>query len=96
MEVWALEAYGCANLLQEMLTIKSDDTEGRKKAAWNLRHGLPVDVPGIPASFHVLVHELMGLGLTLSAYYDSGVTEMLGLEELVSDDDPEETDETGE
>lgn len=95
MEVWALEAYGCANLLQEMLTIKSDDTEGRKKAGWNMHHGLPVDVPGIPESFHVLVHELMGLGLTLSAFYDSGESSPLGLEESSSDEDPEETGDAG-
>ena len=95
MEVWALEAYGCAHLLQEMLTIKSDDTEGRKKAGWNMQHGLPVDLPGIPASFHVLVHELMGLGLTLSAHYDSGKISMLGLEELLQEDDPEETGKSG-
>ena len=90
MEVWALEAYGCANLLQEMLTIKSDDTEGRKKAGWNMQHGLPVDVPGIPESFHVLVHELMGLGLTLSACFDSGESKPLGMEESSSDADPAE------
>ena len=95
MEVWALEAYGCANLLQEMLTIKSDDTEGRKKAGWNMQHGLPVNVPGIPASFHVLVHELMGLGLTLSAYYDSGQSMPLGMEGSSSDEDPEEIRGTG-
>ena len=94
MEVWALEAYGCANLLQEMLTIKSDDTAGRKKAAWNMRHGLPVDIPGIPSSFNVLVHELMGLGLTLSAYYDSGEEEILGMEEFW-DEDPDETGDAG-
>ena len=55
-----------------------------------MQHGLPVDVPGIPESFHVLVHELMGLGLTLCAHYDSGVSRLLGMEESSSDEDPEE------
>ena len=86
MEVWALEAYGCAYLLQEMLTIKSDDTEGRKKAGWNMRHGLSVDVSGIPASFYVLVHELMGLGVSLSAHYSDGVIQPIGTEEMSKDD----------
>ena len=86
MEVWALEAYGCAYLLQEMLTIKSDDTEGRKKAGWNMQHGLRVDVSGIPASFYVLVHELMGLGLSLSAHYSDGVIQPIGTEEMSKDD----------
>ena len=80
MEVWALEAYGCANLLQEMLTIKSDDVEGRKKANRNMLHGQPVEAAGIPASFHVLVHELMGLGLRLTSFYDDGTDMMLGME----------------
>ena len=55
-----------------------------------MQHGLPVDVPGIPESFHVLVHELMGLGLTLSAHYDSGESKPLGMEESSLDKDPEE------
>ena len=87
MEVWALEAYGCAYLLQEMLTIKSDDTEGRKKAGWNMRHGLSVDVSGIPASFYVLVHELMGLGLTLTAHYSDGEIRSIGTKETQQQDD---------
>ena len=89
MEVWALEAYGCAALLQEMLTIKSDDTEGRKKAGWNMSHGHPVEVAGIPASFRVLIHELMGLGLSLTGFFDDGSEEMLGL------DDPSMENESG-
>lgn len=87
MEVWALEAYGCAYLLQEMLTIKSDDTEGRKKAGWNMRHGLSIDVSGIPASFYVLVHELMGLGLTLTAHYSDGEIRTIGTKETQQQDD---------
>ena len=86
MEVWALEAYGCAYLLQEMLTIKSDDTEGRKKAGWNMQHGLHVEVSGVPASFYVLVHELMGLGLSLSAYYSDGMIQALGTKENEDDE----------
>ncbi len=82
MEVWALEAYGCANLLHEMLTIKSDDTEGRKKAGWNMMHGYPIELSGIPASFRVLVHELMGLGLCLTGLFDDGSEEILGLEDF--------------
>ncbi len=79
MEVWALEAYGCANLLHEMLTIKSDDTEGRKQANWNMLRGLPVEYSDVPASFRVLVHELMGLGLNVSAFSDNGEVSFPGL-----------------
>ena len=78
MEVWALEAYGCANLLHEMLTIKSDDTEGRKQANRNMLRGIPIDYSDVPASFRVLVHELMGLGLSVSAFYDNGEKRVLG------------------
>ncbi len=55
MEVWALEAYGAAYTLQEMLTIKSDDVQGRVKAYESIVKGLPIEEPGIPASFKVLV-----------------------------------------
>lgn len=87
MEVWALEAYGCANLLHEMLTIKSDDTEGRKKAGWNMMHGYPIELSGIPASFRVLVHELMGLGLCLTGLFDDGSEEILGLEDFLMENE---------
>lgn len=86
MEVWALEAYGCANLLHEMLTIKSDDTEGRKQANWNMLRGLPVEYSDVPASFRVLVHELMGLGLTVSAFSDNGDVTFPGLENNICKD----------
>ena len=66
MEVWALEAYGAANILQELLTIKSDDILGRAKAYECIVKGENVPKPGIPESFNVLVHELRGLGLDLS------------------------------
>jgi DNA-directed RNA polymerase subunit beta len=65
MEVWALEAYGAANILQELLTIKSDDIIGRAKAYECIVKGENVPKPGIPESFNVLVHELRGLGLDL-------------------------------
>jgi DNA-directed RNA polymerase subunit beta len=63
MEVWALEGYGAAHVLQEMLTIKSDDVLGRAKAYEAIIKGEDIKSPNIPASFHVLVNELKGLGL---------------------------------
>jgi DNA-directed RNA polymerase subunit beta len=63
MEVWALEGYGAAYTLQEMLTIKSDDVPGRSKAYESIIKGEPIKSPSIPASFHVLVNELKGLCL---------------------------------
>jgi len=65
MEVWALEGYGAAYTLQEMLTIKSDDVMGRSKAYESIIKGEPIRSPNIPASFHVLVNELKGLGLNV-------------------------------
>ncbi|MCU0519380.1 MAG: DNA-directed RNA polymerase subunit beta [Anaerolineae bacterium] len=72
MEVWALEAYGAAYILQEMLTIKSDDVQGRVKAYESIVKGLPIEEPGIPASFKVLVKELQSLALSVEAVTDSG------------------------
>ncbi len=63
MEVWALEGYGSAHTLQEMLTIKSDDVMGRSKAYESIIKGEPIKSPNLPASFHVLVNELKGLCL---------------------------------
>ena len=63
MEVWALEAYGAAHILQEILTVKSDDVKGRAKAYECIVKGENLPKPGIPESFHVLLKELMGLGL---------------------------------
>jgi len=63
MEVWALEGYGAAYTLQEMLTIKSDDVLGRSKAYESIIKGEPIKSPNLPASFHVLVNELKGLCL---------------------------------
>jgi DNA-directed RNA polymerase subunit beta len=65
MEVWALEAYGASNILQELLTIKSDDIVGRAKAYESIVKGDNIPRAGIPESFNVLVHELRGLGLDL-------------------------------
>ena len=66
MEVWALEGYGAANILQEMLTVKSDDVVGRAKAYEAIVKGSPMPSPGIPESFNVLMHELLGLGLKVT------------------------------
>jgi len=65
MEVWALEAFGAAHILQEILTIKSDDVIGRAKAYEAIVKGEPMPVPGIPESLNVLLHELRGLGLSV-------------------------------
>jgi DNA-directed RNA polymerase subunit beta len=66
MEVWALEAFGAANILQEMLTIKSDDVVGRAKAYEAIVKGDNLPTPGIPESFNVLLHELRGLALDVT------------------------------
>ncbi len=66
MEVWALEAFGAANILQEILTVKSDDVVGRAKAYEAIVKGEPMPEPGIPESFNVLLHELRGLGLNIT------------------------------
>ena len=73
MEVWALEAYGAAYTLQEMLTVKSDDVQGRVKTYEAIVKGEPIEEPGIPASFRVLVKELQSLGLAVEALTDTGV-----------------------
>ncbi len=72
MEVWALEAYGAANLLQEMLTIKSDDTDGRVRIYEGVIKGKYTASPGIPESFNVLVQELRGLALDIQVYDKNG------------------------
>ena len=66
MEVWALEAFGAANILQELLTVKSDDVIGRAKAYEAIVKGEPMPMPGIPESLNVLLHELRGLGLSVN------------------------------
>jgi len=72
MEVWALEAYGAAHTLQEMLTVKSDDTVGRVKTYEAIVKNEPIEEPGVPASFRVLVKELQSLGLAVEAVTDNG------------------------
>ena len=66
MEVWALEAFGASNILQEILTVKSDDVIGRAKTYEAIVKGENLPTPGVPESFNVLVHELRGLGLNIT------------------------------
>jgi len=65
MEVWALEAYGASHILQELLTVKSDDIVGRAKTYEAIVKGDNMPIPNIPESFNVLMHELRGLALDL-------------------------------
>jgi len=81
MEVWALEAYGAAHTLQEMLTVKSDDVQGRVKTYEAIVKGEAVEEPGIPASFRVLVKELQSLGLSVEAITEDGELMRFGKEE---------------
>ena len=81
MEVWALEAYGAAYTLQEMLTVKSDDVQGRVNAYEAIVKGEPIEEPSIPASFRVLVKELQSLGLSVEAVMDSGDVIKFGKDE---------------
>ena len=71
MEVWALEAYGASHILQEFLTIKSDDIIGRAKVYEAIVKGENAANPGVPESFNVLVHELQGLGLDIKILDDN-------------------------
>lgn len=71
MEVWALEAFGASHVLQEVLTVKSDDVNGRAKAYEAIVKGDNMPTPGIPESFNVLVHELRGLGLEITFEHDN-------------------------
>ena len=66
MEVWALEAFGASYILQEILTIKSDDVMGRARAYEAIVKGDSMPQPGIPESLNVLLHELKGLGLSVN------------------------------
>jgi DNA-directed RNA polymerase subunit beta len=72
MEVWALEGYGASHVLQEMLTVKSDDIRGRLKTYERIVKGQNLSAPGVPESFRVLVKELQGLGLDVEISYDDG------------------------
>ncbi|MGB2962355.1 MAG: DNA-directed RNA polymerase subunit beta [Anaerolineales bacterium] len=81
MEVWALEAYGAAHTLQEMLTVKSDDVVGRVQAYEAIVKGEPIEDVGIPASFRVLVKEMQSLGLAIEAVTDDGEIISFGKED---------------
>lgn len=81
MEVWALEAYGAAHTLQEMLTVKSDDVTGRVKTYEAIVKGEEILEPGVPESFRVLVKELQSLGLAVEVYSDEGEKMSFGKEE---------------
>jgi DNA-directed RNA polymerase subunit beta len=81
MEVWALEAYGAAHTLQEMLTVKSDDVQGRVKTYESIVKNEPIEEPGVPASFRVLVKELQSLGLAVEAETEDGETLRFGKED---------------
>jgi DNA-directed RNA polymerase subunit beta len=72
MEVWALEAYGAAYTLQELLTVKSDDMQGRNEALNAIVKGKPIPRPGTPESFKVLMRELQSLGLDIAVFTDEG------------------------
>ncbi len=85
MEVWALEAYGAANILQEILTIKSDDRVGRKRAYEAIVKGYDLPTPGIPEAFKVLTRELQGLAIDVELRTKDG--EILDLDELAKDQD---------
>jgi DNA-directed RNA polymerase subunit beta len=65
MEVWALEAFGAAHVLQEILTVKSDDVNGRARTYEAIVKGENFPTPGLPESFNVLLHELQGLALSI-------------------------------
>jgi hypothetical protein len=68
MEVWALEAYGASRILQEMLTVKSDDVVGRTKTFMAIVNGQPLPEPGIPEATKVMIRELQGLGLDVGIF----------------------------
>ena len=76
MEVWALEAFGASHILQEILTIKSDDVNGRSKAYEAIVKGEPMPTPGIPESLNVLLHELRGLGLSINLENESQISDL--------------------
>ncbi|MCA9349597.1 DNA-directed RNA polymerase subunit beta, partial [Candidatus Saccharibacteria bacterium] len=96
MEVWALEAHGAANTLQEMLTIKSDDVIGRSKAYESIVKGMTITGPRIPESFNVLVRELQSLALSVEVdYIDSGVGSSGQSDDDDDDDDDNNSDDRG-
>jgi len=86
MEVWALEGYGAAHTLQEMLTVKSDDIKQREKTYLSIVKGENIPKPGIPESFRVLVKELQGLGLNLEMYKENNEKVVLKEDEELEKD----------
>ena len=91
MEVWALEAYGAANTLQEVITYKSDDIVGRVKVYEALIKGQEVNQAGVPESFRVLMKEFQALGLDISIINDKN--EVVGLKEMEEEEDKEELEQ---
>lgn len=89
MEVWALEAYGASHILQEMLTVKSDDLNGRLKTYESIIKGLPIAEPGMPESFKVLVKELQALGLDIKILTEGN--KEISLSELSQDEQDQVT-----
>ena len=85
MEVWALEAYGVANILQEIITVKSDDVEGRNKAFTSIINGNNVSEPGIPESFKVLLKELQSLALDIDVLTENN--QKIGVNELTREEE---------
>ena len=92
MEVWALEAYGAANTLQEILTVKSDDVVGRVKTYEAIVKGQNIPMPGVPESFKVLIKELESLALDIKVL-DRDKNEII-IKELDDEDEEEQTEET--
>ena len=86
MEVWALEAYGAAYTLQEILTVKSDDINGRRRAYEAIIKGQNIPTPGVPESFKVLVKELQALALDVRVLDKNG--EEIQLSTLCNDEEP--------
>ena len=84
MEVWALEAYGASHILQEILTVKSDDVVGRVKTYESIVKGSTISEPGTPESFKVLIKEFQGLALDVKVLNEN--KEEIGLRENVDDD----------
>ena len=89
MEVWALYAYGAAHVLQEIMTVKSDDIVGRVKVYEALVKGKPIDQAGIPESFRVLIKEFQALGLDIQIVNKDG--SLKDVKELEDDEDKEDT-----
>ena len=85
MEVWALEAYGAAYTLQEILTVKSDDVVGRVKTYESIVKGQNIPKPGVPESFKVLIKELQSLGLDVKVLDE--MNEEIDLKQTFDDDD---------